>query len=1093
MYVKGLIVIGSLMKQTNGQESNEDCKYADRILKYSLNVNIFARNRWAERCAIQRDDVLQGRLGGAGGGVEPSGASALGREVKACQWESPPAAEVNCWLAAVMVVGEDDLGEGDKLYFKHTYISFVFTIVSQFIRHAQLNSEPITDLQGNKRRIQRHLVRGKTGYTCLLEKAFLNLTEPLRIRTHRHCSYVIRVQTVNTCQEVSWFEMLFSYDARSPFIVMMGFLTTQRHIHEAVEPVALPFVNAQISALFEYPSFCLKLGKTMVRTTSSAAAVDQWIENQNVVRGGSVDITTIKCGRGDSVSRAPINGPAVAQCLEQISSEAAVIQCLVQQISGAAVAQRLEHPKVGPRRLSGKSNSLVGPRKPPLDCSSWQSVGFDAWRHSRHFPRGTSRLADNNIAWLWVFRDEVQLRPDETFFVSTSGRFMRSRLAGAGETGDPRENTPTRGIVRHDSHMLKSESNPVGNRTRFALVGGESSNHFSRRGNRCHGGRAVSLLTSRQGQLGSIPSRVVFRFSQVGIVSEVAADKGVFSGVSRFSPPCILTGGVCCGGQLLLLQESWKELFLLHLAQWSIPWDLSALFGCSKARDRLPQDDVTNYEIKTIQVTRHCTHSIKASYEFVRSSSGEVWVAVNNEIARADEGETRNPADQQHRPARFPLNKHPRVTPPGSNVALLGARRRGGGGVDALAATVTTTSHEKHFAPTFFMQEIMGRFRQLSPDGSECGCMKAVILFTPVALSNVDTALAANEDKRQLMCVYSMQIYCVFRSIHEKSVAPPIGCSRANPLHLQGKEIMQGGHASQQRGIRRPWPAIGAITTSLDVLIVKTITKKRLGKTASDNRSPRFPLFVLHPAPRVTTNVSRLVATAAVLQVRRALVRPSRRDRITVSNGLDKQEVWLSCWPRKHDITKADKIYQCSVRQERAPRTIDTSRWGGVPLYSEVWIMVHIQTRFWRLSASRQNRDSLPITTRHHSATAMLPIPDRRSHLLCDAQVIMADVRDAGMIDPALIAAWIWYWWTQMYPQLPRHVPEWCTATPVSRSETNLPAAKVNPSLLNKCVFLPVPTAPNTDTQCTQNVSSGEQCTLVTLLPRPYSVSCSYE
>lgn len=25
----------------------------------------------------------------------------------------------------------------------------------------------------------------------------------------------------------------------------------------------------------------------------------------------------------------------------------------------------------------------------------------------------------------------------------------------------------------------------------------------------------------------------------------------------------------------------------------------------------------------------------------------------------------------------------------------------------------------------------MCRFRQLSPDGSECGCMKAVVLFTP--------------------------------------------------------------------------------------------------------------------------------------------------------------------------------------------------------------------------------------------------------------------------------------------------------------------------------------------------------------------------
>jgi hypothetical protein len=38
------------------------------------------------------------------------------------------------------------------------------------------------------------------------------------------------------------------------------------------------------------------------------------------------------------------------------------------------------------------------------------------------------------------------------------------------------------------------------------------------------------------------------------------------------------------------------------------------------------------------------------------------------------------------------------------------------------------------FKDIFFLfnsQEIMGRFRQLSPDGSECGCMKAVILFTP--------------------------------------------------------------------------------------------------------------------------------------------------------------------------------------------------------------------------------------------------------------------------------------------------------------------------------------------------------------------------
>ncbi|CAG9773099.1 unnamed protein product [Ceutorhynchus assimilis] len=80
--------------------------------------------------------------------------------------------------------------------------------------------------------------------------------------------------------------------------------------------------------------------------------------------------------------------------------------------------------------------------------------------------------------------------------------------------------------------------------------------------------------------------------------------------------------------QLLLLQESWKELFLLHLAQWSVPWDLSAVLDCNQARERLPNDVHTATEIKTIQ-------------------------------------------------------------------------------------------------------EIMCRFRQISPDGSECGCMKAIILFTP--------------------------------------------------------------------------------------------------------------------------------------------------------------------------------------------------------------------------------------------------------------------------------------------------------------------------------------------------------------------------
>ncbi|XP_038112351.1 nuclear receptor subfamily 2 group E member 1 isoform X1 [Culex quinquefasciatus] len=53
--------------------------------------------------------------------------------------------------------------------------------------------------------------------------------------------------------------------------------------------------------------------------------------------------------------------------------------------------------------------------------------------------------------------------------------------------------------------------------------------------------------------------------------------------------------------QHLLLQESWKELFLLNFAQWSVPWDLSALLESPPVRDRLPQDPATQMEMKTMQ------------------------------------------------------------------------------------------------------------------------------------------------------------------------------------------------------------------------------------------------------------------------------------------------------------------------------------------------------------------------------------------------------------------------------------------------------------------------------------------------------------
>ena len=61
--------------------------------------------------------------------------------------------------------------------------------------------------------------------------------------------------------------------------------------------------------------------------------------------------------------------------------------------------------------------------------------------------------------------------------------------------------------------------------------------------------------------------------------------------------------------QLLLLQESWKDLFLLHLSQWAVPWDLSNLLNNRQNSLRTNghilsiEEEVVDMEIKTMQVS----------------------------------------------------------------------------------------------------------------------------------------------------------------------------------------------------------------------------------------------------------------------------------------------------------------------------------------------------------------------------------------------------------------------------------------------------------------------------------------------------------
>ncbi|KAJ8874131.1 hypothetical protein PR048_024973 [Dryococelus australis] len=140
---------------------------------------------------------------------------------------------------------------------------------------------------------------------------------------------------------------------------------------------------------------------------------------------------------------------------------------------------------------------------------------------------------------MWMALDIEILRADEGEDVSMEQR--HAGMKGAGETGDPRENPLTNGIVRHDSHMRKFG---------VARLGIEPGSHWWEASrliarppwslfvaSTIVTNDVVRLLASHQGKPDSIPGGITPRFPHVGIVPDDAAGRRVFSRISRFPPP----------------------------------------------------------------------------------------------------------------------------------------------------------------------------------------------------------------------------------------------------------------------------------------------------------------------------------------------------------------------------------------------------------------------------------------------------------------------------------------------------------------------------------------------------------------------------
>ncbi|KAJ8865841.1 hypothetical protein PR048_033363 [Dryococelus australis] len=136
----------------------------------------------------------------------------------------------------------------------------------------------------------------------------------------------------------------------------------------------------------------------------------------------------------------------------------------------------------------------------------------------------------------------------------------RRRNEGAGETEHPRENPPTGGIVRQDSHMRKVSEALKMSRckdvplSRLLLACWEAFVSNTRKKKKkgrareqektAFSGMVKYVLVASEdyntdqttGEPGSIPGGVAPVFSHVGIVPHDASGRRVFSGISRFPP-----------------------------------------------------------------------------------------------------------------------------------------------------------------------------------------------------------------------------------------------------------------------------------------------------------------------------------------------------------------------------------------------------------------------------------------------------------------------------------------------------------------------------------------------------------------------------
>ncbi|KAJ8871246.1 hypothetical protein PR048_027552 [Dryococelus australis] len=150
------------------------------------------------------------------------------------------------------------------------------------------------------------------------------------------------------------------------------------------------------------------------------------------------------------------------------------------------------------RPANGDNATDIGQRSPWAVCSSCR------WSHWSEKTTEDGRVRPSTSVNLISLRNHEQVAQCPEHPIVGPRAKQRRRNERAGETGDPRENPPNSRIVRHDSHMRKSGSDPAGDLTGFVW-----SSHFT---------TVAPLSTEKVSTHHSKPTRVVSFKSRVLII-----------------------------------------------------------------------------------------------------------------------------------------------------------------------------------------------------------------------------------------------------------------------------------------------------------------------------------------------------------------------------------------------------------------------------------------------------------------------------------------------------------------------------------------------------------------------------------------------